>query len=110
MRFPRMTTRRWMIAVAFAASFLAAGVTLHRRSTYLQALADYHESRSEIEFFALDSSPQKHAVAVPAPILVLDGVEFYNARANRHVHLAAKHRRAARYPWLPVEPDLPEPE
>jgi hypothetical protein len=31
-------------------------------------------------------------------------------RADHHASLARKYERAARYPWLPVEPDPPEPE
>jgi hypothetical protein len=27
-----------------------------------------------------------------------------------HEEMARKYRFAARYPWLPVAPDLPEPE
>jgi hypothetical protein len=29
--------------------------------------------------------------------------------ANTHAYLARIYERAARYPWLPVEPDPPEP-
>ena len=32
-----------------------------------------------------------------------------DARAIRNAELKRKYRRAARYPWLPVEPDPPEP-
>ena len=32
------------------------------------------------------------------------------ARAAHHAALRSKYERAARYPWLPVEPDPPEPE
>ena len=30
-------------------------------------------------------------------------------RGDYHAGLQAKYERAARYPWLPVEPDRPEP-
>jgi hypothetical protein len=30
--------------------------------------------------------------------------------ATYHRALKAKYERAVRYPWLPVEPDPPEPE
>jgi hypothetical protein len=42
--------------------------------------------------------------------------EYYQAAerwlelAARNNDLARKYERAARYPWLPVEPDPPEPE
>jgi hypothetical protein len=41
---------------------------------------------------------------------IVDGDAAENA-ANVHYHaaLARKYERAARYPWLPVEPDPPQP-
>jgi hypothetical protein len=35
--------------------------------------------------------------------------ELSAARAAYHTALVQKYERAARYPWLPVEPDPPEP-
>ena len=31
-------------------------------------------------------------------------------RANHHAAMAHKYEHAARYPWLPVKPDPPEPD
>lgn len=36
--------------------------------------------------------------------------DSYLARANYNAELKRKYDRAAHYPWLPVEPDPPEPE
>ena len=32
------------------------------------------------------------------------------ARTRHHAAMTKKYERAARYPWLPVDPDPPEPE
>lgn len=109
MQFPRMTTRRWMVAIALAASLLAVGVTLYRRSVYFESLADDHESQSGIALFAIDPLPRRDGI-LPTAHLVIDGVEYLDAEADWHGRLAAKYRRAARYPWLPVEPDSPAPK
>jgi hypothetical protein len=37
-------------------------------------------------------------------------IEMYDRRASYHHQLKLKYERAARYPWLPVEPDPAEPE
>jgi hypothetical protein len=37
------------------------------------------------------------------------GERRYRALARYHVELRRKYERAARYPWLPVAPDPPEP-
>jgi hypothetical protein len=93
MRVPRMTTRRWMIAAAVVAVMLAPDIAaaLFRRHLALRQRAAYHE---EIEKLA------KAAAQVRANAAIRD----------RHARLKEKYWRAARYPWLPVEPDPPEPE
>jgi hypothetical protein len=92
MRLPRMTTRRWMIAVAILAVGLATTVALFRRHLALRQRAAYHE---EIERLVTDTAPQ-----LPANAAIRD----------RHARLKEKYWRAARYPWLPVRPDPPEPK
>lgn len=42
MRFPRMTTRRWLIVVAVAAVVLAAGEILRRRRSRFLERSLYH--------------------------------------------------------------------
>jgi hypothetical protein len=84
MRLPRMTTRRWMVAVAVAAVLSALGGELWRRSVAYSALADRYFGRA-----AIWSDTKK---------------------IDRDMALSDRYRRAARYPWLPVEPDPPEPE
>jgi hypothetical protein len=90
MRLPRMTTRRWMVAIAVVAVGLA-DVGRRRHLALLQRAA-YHE---EIERLVTNTAPQ-----VPANAAIRD----------LHARLKEKYWRAARYPWLPVRPDPPEPK
>ena len=92
MRLPRMTTRRWMVAVAILAVGLEATAALFRRHHALLQRAAYHE---KIERLVTDTAAQVRANA---------------AIRDRHARLKEKYWRAARYPWLPVGPDPPEPE
>jgi hypothetical protein len=113
MRLPRMTTRRWMNAVAVVAVLLAATV-LFSRHLRLRGRGDYHERMEGVHAdrargagqFALgftDSNPEMAAhwraqAACEAEI------------GAWHAHLKEKYHRAARYPWLAIERDPPEPE
>jgi hypothetical protein len=113
MRFPRMTTRRWMVAVAVVAVMLAAAV-LVRRYLSLRERGDYYETRERIQAdrarvlgqlalgFA-DSNPEM-AAQWRARAAFEDGLR------DRHARLKAKYHRAALVPWLAIEPDPPEPE
>jgi hypothetical protein len=101
MRLPRMTTRRWMVAVAAVA--LSMGVTLsitrlQRRYRRFTERMRQHESTAI--FYK--------SVARGQPDLAIR--RTLDREVDRQVALASKYRYAARYPWLPVEPDPPEPE
>ena len=90
MRLPRMTTRRWMVVVAVLSVGLAT--VAHHRGLVLRQRAAYHE---KIERLVTDTS----AAQVPVNAAIRD----------RHARLKEKYWRAARYPWLPVGADPPEP-
>ena len=90
MPMPRMTTRRWMIAVA-----VVAILCLEARRRSFASLAAYHESGW---------------VVVITILPVMDVDEYLRRMSEWHAALARKYRHAARYPWLPVEPDLPRPD
>jgi hypothetical protein len=87
MRLTRMTTRRWMVAVAVVAIFFG----LAERSRRFSEIADLHDGQSEA------------SVTTPEERNRLTRWNAYNRAMCR------KYRRAARYPWLPVEPDPPRP-
>jgi hypothetical protein len=104
MRVPRVrfTIARTMVVVAVIAVLLGA-VAMLRRRAYLRKLADYHaEAARHIRFdhgsIIRPDGAYVH-IAVAPPRL-----------ADYHEDLAGKYERAARYPWLPVEPDPPEPK
>ena len=93
MRLPRMTTRRWMVAVAVV-------VVLMVRIAYavqLTQLAAYHRRR------AAHLCPAEQRFGRPG---CRDEVPDH-AAAERLGRLADRYEYAASFPWLLVEPDPP---
>src|SRR5262245_33241113 len=87
MRLPRMTTRRWMIIIVIIALLLEIEVTLRRA-------VDLWQKAVENEL------AEKALKTIPMP-----GYSALWCRADYHARLKEKFRRAARSPWLSVEPD-----
>jgi hypothetical protein len=114
MRLPRMTMRRWMIAVAAIGLMIGGGVVLKQRRDYFLSLAQSHQKEvasSTARGNALKSRFGGTAGMTVEEITRLhDDYERMMDRADHHASLARKYEEAARYPWLPVEPDPPEPE
>jgi hypothetical protein len=81
---PRFTMRWLMVAVAIVALGLGILAELHRRSARFAQIAWHHEIEADI-----CSSTTK---------------------AQHHLDLTRRYQHAARYPWLPVAPDPPEPQ
>jgi hypothetical protein len=115
MRLPRMTTRRWMVAVALVSIPLSGYKSrqLKQRHDYFLSRLEYH-ARREDEAVGWERTDrimverEKRAGSRCDDLRrhldqISQGVEYYSA-------LARKYRRAARYPWLLVEPDPPEPD
>jgi hypothetical protein len=108
-RLFRMTTRRWMIAVAVAALIMTRAEVRRRQHEY-QRLAAYHKKErslivagrgrtsGEIEIW-LRHDPSKRSWRLSSV-----------REAAYHSAMGEKYERSARYPWLPVETDLPEPK
>ena len=112
MRLPRMTTRRWMIVVAIAA-ILIFGLELDRRSRRFARLAAYHTNLALEHFgtlMAFGGEPPPIRDVPPAGLGPTRYLHRAKALLNYHSVLTEKYQRAARYPWLPVAPDPPEPE
>jgi len=84
MSLPRMTTRRWMVAVVVVALGCAV-VKLKQRRDEFTRLADMYSQ------------------LLLAPKSIVLDINRWNEA------MAAKYRRAARRPWLPVPPDPPHP-
>jgi hypothetical protein len=98
MRLPRMTTRRWMVAVAVVAMLMGEAdiaQRLRRRRDEFVSRAQWHG-----EIVATWNARWRPAPPGAATLRLMD----------YHGSLARKYERAARYPWLPVEPDPREPE
>ena len=114
MRFPRMRTWRWMAAVAVIGLMIGGGVLLIRqRRDYFLALAQSHhneEASSKARGTALKSRLGSTSEMSAEVGQLYRDYERMTDRADHHAAMARKYEHAARYPWLLVEPDPPEPD
>jgi hypothetical protein len=155
MPLPRMTTRRWMVAVVIVAIVLGGARWMRHRAAYYAFVAGAYELEarnhgSGAGFYHRIAAERRRGIGVgrayqkfflftndyggrlttarqdewwaeddtwpsdPDPGREqgrLAGLEARErTRAAYFAELGAKYRRVARYPWLPVEPDPPEPE
>ncbi len=107
MRLPRMTVRRWMVAVAIVALATAAGQMWRRSIEYVGRAARYSKMERYIrECAAIESkiNPSDRPPRCRKPNQ--GGLPVMIAH---FADLRGKYERAARYPWLSVVPDPPEP-
>jgi hypothetical protein len=104
-----------MISLAVIALVLGAAEEMHRRSKRFARLARFHayiemEHLSTVMAFGGDPPPLEELEKLPPGA---QGPMRYLDRAKRlmlyHRALKGKYDRAARYPWLRVELDPPEP-
>jgi hypothetical protein len=113
MRLPRMTTRRWMVVVAVVGLLISGWVRLKQRRDCFLSMARSHERKmpsSTAEGKALRSRFGSTSGMSGEEILLLRrDFDRMMDRADHHAALVRKYHRAARYPWLSVEPDPPEP-
>jgi hypothetical protein len=114
-RFPRMTMRRWIVAVVVVIGpMIGGGVLLIRqRRDYFLTLAQLHHNEvapSMARGTALKSRLGSISGMSPEIGQIYRDYDRMMDRANHHAAMAHKYEHAARYPWLPVEPDPPEPD
>jgi hypothetical protein len=113
-----MTTRRWVITVAAIAVaaiglMIGGGVVLKQRRDYFLSLAQSHEK--EVASSTARGNALKSRFGDTSGKTVEEITRVHAAydrmidRADHHASLVRKYERAARNPWLPVEPDPPEP-
>lgn len=119
MRLPRirMTTRRWVAAVAviglMIGLMIGGGVRLKQRGDYLLSLARSHQK--EVASSTARGEALKSRLGGTSGMSDEEIMHLYRTyermmdRADHHAAMARKYERAARYPWLPVAPDPPEP-
>jgi hypothetical protein len=100
----RFTVRRMMIAVAVAG--LVLGIVSERRHRFT-LLARSHPVRMDI--LAVTNANGNADDQRPSAVVFSDGSRVPSNVYNWHYMLREKYEFAARYPWLPVWPDPPEP-
>jgi hypothetical protein len=100
----RFTIRWMLLAVAGAGIVLGASVELRRRHDRFLRLAKHHEASSRITWVR-----GIHTYSATND-LGEDVMRWSSAKIEWHRRLGERYRRAASSPWLPVEPDPPEPE
>src|SRR6476469_7054854 len=115
MRLPpvRFTGRGLMISVAIVAVMMGLGIWGMRmtrrardcraRAVWYYSLGAYTLAEAEGYRIAIEEGNSVHPDAGNFP----RHEARERARGLRLLRLAAKYDRAARYPWLPVEPDPP---
>jgi len=80
-------------------------------STYFHRASDVRSGNHEDYDRTVDPKEREEAAAANEKLAqhMVSFAALRDARAQYYSDLAAKYRRAARYPWLPVPPDPPEP-
>jgi hypothetical protein len=107
MRLPRMTTRRWMIAIAVMAIGQYGAIVGWRLAVYRQRAALYGQLAKVSRGFAR-LPPDR---VIPKG----DGRFARTARtaaiwAHHYTALSRKYAQASVHPWLFLEPDPPPPD
>jgi hypothetical protein len=114
MRLPRMMTRWWMAAVAVIGLTIGGGVWLKQRRDYFRLLAQSHQKEvaaSKARGEALKSRFGGTSGMSDEEIMHLyRNYDLMMDRAAHHAAMTRKYQHAARFPWLLVEPDPPEPD
>lgn len=121
MRVPRFRIRTMMVAVAVLGT--ALGVLAERRARFLRRAA-YHRTQFNPVSFTVAAFPGTGGPIPAASESGLTELVAWDSQGNEltadqeraHSALNAwnstlvnKYEHAARYPWLPVEPDPPPP-
>jgi hypothetical protein len=113
---PRMTTRRWMVAIAIVAALLAVKVHLSHVVDHYIDIAEFHESQSHAVAGARHwSGPLDGDTNISIGCLGCgpDGDEELKGRDLAiflwHKKLSKKYQTAALGPWISVPADPPKP-
>ncbi len=108
---PRMTTRRWTVAIAIVATLLAVGVHLSHVADQYRAIAEYHKSQSRALAGARHwsgSLDEHRNISIGCIGCGSAGDEELKgrdlARVLWHKRLSEKYQDAALRPWIPGPP------
>jgi hypothetical protein len=93
----KLTVRRLMVLVAI----VAFGLVTFRRVAYLRERAEYHAWN--------ESGSMAYTDDARGPAGDTQRVERGELLAAYHARMRQKYERAIFFPWLPIEPDPPEP-
>jgi len=110
---PRFTVRRLMVAVAIAAVGLASLnpilLRLRKRSAEFANIADLHNMISNV--YTLGTPPPGGSWCEHSQPCSLPACKSMYAKSRiYYAGLSRKYEFAARYPFLPLLPDPPEPK
>lgn len=97
----RLTIRRMMFLVAIVGMGLATALMI-QRSRQFARIAEEQAYSESLSLSYADEARGKHGDR--------QRVERGELMASYHRALKLKYERAARYPWLSVEPDPPIPD
>ena len=112
MRVPKMTTRRWMMAVAVVSLILAGGLCLGRRAVFL-GLADRNARAAWLwdvhrQRYLEDGTPIFNGAFFDSDGFVKQSYRGkFERTGKRYAALGRKYEHAAAHPWLSVEADPP---
>jgi hypothetical protein len=113
MRRPRFrfTVRGMMVAVAIAAVIMGAATLMVRRRGYLALAEKYtvEERLYVVSARGAERDRDKRGSEAVVRTWAQRAVRLAG-EAREAARLRMKYERAARYPWLPVAPDPPEPK
>ena len=105
----RFTVRGMMVAVAIVGMACGGELIRRRRNYYLNEADTYAYGERIFRESADEPLEGCRAGQVSREAQARFKVETL-ATADHYAALKRKYARAARYPWLPVAPDPPEPE
>jgi hypothetical protein len=111
MKMPRVrfTVRRMMGAVAAAAILLGLAIGVRRRSEEFRMKAiEFGKIYDAHKILALRTKLSGRSGALST--LERESCHLHELMANHYEDLAQKYWQGAERPWLPVEPDPPEPK
>jgi hypothetical protein len=115
-----MTTRRWMIAVAVVGLLMGGCIGGYRLKRWHHHFLDRERVHAFLELACRRAEHAERELSEKItgsgsgpktqPAVCLRNIALFSRLAGYHAAMARKYRHAARYPWLPVESDPPEPE